>query len=786
MKYTLKRKPVLRTILILIALIQIGGLKAQTNYKIRGLIKEENGQPVSFATVVLYNQSDSALIAGATTDSSGRFEITHNNPGDYWLSISFVGYKPLLEKIHVQTKDSIKLGVLVLKQHSIELAEAKIVSERIKAKQHLEKTTFYVNKKMQKASNTGIDMVKFVPGVQVDLFQNILLDGKQNILIQVNGVERSSGFLNQLNSDDIDKIEINNNPGPEYSSDFSGIVNIIMNKDKNDGINGHVYAEVPVNLNEVYSFPDASINYTFKRLNIYSSYNGEFSYFDIEAQNIRNIHTSYHQSEIIKTQFIHQKNWSHKLSLGFDYFPNEKNQLNFYGFINPYSNEHDGVVSISETEENPQVNFREYIRDDKDKNLSSFASVYYKHLFSNPGHEITLDLNCYTLTAQNSSTHSDKNSDDVLDNNLSPINHSFNARLNFSLPISSGLKLESGIKESLQILSDAECASFSHQGTVSAIYSALSYSQEKFQIKSGIRVEHAITDSGESVKKSILSVLPGINLKYDLSEKSSIKFSYRKSIERPNIYQLNPDINPIDLYTFQKGNPDLNPVTHQEIDLDYSVLLNDNFISAGAFYIHSSDIIENMTVLNDSLLFETTTHNPGDINYFGMKLLGSLRPFENVTFSPFLKAFNVHTQVNELAKENGFKNKNSLAIESGASMAVLFDHDIALSLMIKYNSSVKKIQGSYFDDVLYFISLEKIFSDHFRIGITGIVPFKRRFTYQGYESGTFNFNEYSEDNIKMSAFPILFKMKYSFSSGKKVNRIERDSDFKEDKVRKGF
>jgi hypothetical protein len=766
--------------------LQFGELKAQLEYKISGTLNDENKQPISYATVVLYNQADSALIAGEITDVIGKFEIVHNKPGDYRLAISFIGYKPLSKKIEMKSKNSIDLSILVLQQNSIELSGVKVVSERIKARQHLDKTTFYVNKKMQNASNTGIDMVKFVPGVQVDLFQNISLEGKQNVLIQVDGVERSASFLSQLNSNNIDKIEINNNPGVEYSSKISGVVNIILKKDKIDGVNGHVYAEVPVNLSEVYSFPSASINYTFKRLNIYSSYNGEFSHFDIEARNNKNILTTNHQSEIFKTQFIHQKNWSHKLNLGFDFFLNDKNQLNFYGFINPYSNEHDGKVKINEMAGNSQINSWESSRDDKDKNRSAFASVYYKHLFQNPIKELTFDLNYYTFNAQNSTILSDNNGDEVLVNSLKPTNHSYNARLNFSFPIKPGLKLETGMKESLQILSDEKWTSFNYRETVSAAYTSLSYSGKQFQINGGIRVEFANLNSGESVNKTILSGLPNLNAKYDLSKKSSIKFSYRKSIERPNIYQLNPNLNPIDPYTIQKGNPDLNLAIHQELALDYSVLLNNNFISAGAFYNHSSNILENMTVLNDSLLFETTIQNLGNISYFGIKLLGSLKPYKNVTFNPFLKVFIVQTQGNELAQNNGIENKSSFALESGFSTAVLFKHDVALSVMFKYNSSIAKIQGNYFEDVLYFISLEKTFFEKFKFGITSAIPFKKQFTYQGYESNASGFSEYSKDNIKMSAFPIWFKMKYSFASGKKVKRINRGTEFKENKVKKGF
>jgi len=298
----------LKTIIVLIALLKFGEAKAQSEYKISGVIRDDSSLPLGFATVAVYNQQDSALINGTITDAEGKFEVPYNKAGDYWLTASFIGYEPLSKKIIIQKPKSIDVGVLVMQQSSIQLLEALVVGERTKARQDLDKTIFYVNKKMRKASNTGIDMVKLVPGVQVDLLHNISLEGKQNVLVMVNGIELDASYLNQLNSDNIDKIEIETNPGTKYSSEISGVINVVLKNDKKDGIDGHVYAEIPVNSSEVYSFPSVSINYNYKRINIFSSYNGEFSYFNIDAHNNRNVLVPNHQFEINKQQSIQRIN----------------------------------------------------------------------------------------------------------------------------------------------------------------------------------------------------------------------------------------------------------------------------------------------------------------------------------------------------------------------------------------------------------------------------------------------------------------------------------------------
>jgi len=169
-----------------------------------------------------------------------------------------------------------------------------------------------------------------------------------------------------------------------------------------------------------------------------------------------------------------------------------------------------------------------------------------------------------------------------------------------------------------------------------------------------------------------------------------------------------------------------------------------------------------------------------------LKFLGSAKLHKNVSFNPFIKVYGVFTRGNELAAENGIENRNRMALESGFSLSVLFKHDFSLNTMLKYNSPTTRIQGSYFEDMLYFISLEKIFKDRFMVGITSALPFSREFTFQGYETRGSGFSEYSEDNIHLSLIPVWLKFKYSFSSGKKIDRMNRKGDFTENTKKKGL
>ena len=250
-------------------------------------------------------------------------------------------------------------------EERIELAEARVTAERIKAKKEVDRTTFFVNSQMIKASVTTMDLIQFIPGIHVDLFRNISLEGKRNVLILVNGMERSAEFLSQLDPQRIDKVEIHMHPGAEFRTDASGVINVILKEGDNRGFSGHMYSEIPVKLNEVYAFPAVNLDLSLKKINLFASYDGELSYFDISGINKLSITASGQETRISKTGSKHQEYWSHKLHYGIDYSLNQKNQLSLYGYVNPWSQEFDGVIELEESKGDSILNSREGKQDDK-------------------------------------------------------------------------------------------------------------------------------------------------------------------------------------------------------------------------------------------------------------------------------------------------------------------------------------------------------------------------------------------------------------------------------------
>ncbi len=94
------------------------------------------------------------------------------------MQASALGFETITKPIALKT-GNMNLGTITLSENILELADIDVVADRIKASSATGSTTFFISSKMKVASNSGTDILKLIPGVQVDLQQNISLQGSR-------------------------------------------------------------------------------------------------------------------------------------------------------------------------------------------------------------------------------------------------------------------------------------------------------------------------------------------------------------------------------------------------------------------------------------------------------------------------------------------------------------------------------------------------------------------------------------------------------------------------------
>jgi outer membrane receptor protein involved in Fe transport len=776
----------IKIMLFAVALVSSSRMNAQEKQSITGkLIEEKSNQAVSFATVALMNASDSKIAGGSMSDENGIFSISPVTSGSYILKVSNIGFKPVTRNIEVINKGVTDAGIILLQDTSIMLQELVIVGERIKAKSESDKTTFNVTKKMLDVSNTGTDVLKLIPGVQIDLMQNISLEGSPDILIFVDGKERDKSFISQLSPEQIDKIEVISAPPSNYDGNVTGAINIVLKKDRDSGISGHILAEIPVSSSLVYIFPSYSLNWSFRKLNLYTSYNGELTYLDLQERTRRKVWYENDTNEFFLDQILRQKDWSHRFHYGLDYFLSDRDQFNFYGYYNPYSRELDGdVYSGTYGINNDSL---KSIKDDTDLNTSTFYSLYYKHSFDNKGSELTADISSYFLTAENSTDYLYSGSGENIISKeyvVKPKQNVFSLRVDYKKLFRDKLILSTGFKAKIQVSQD-RYNDFEYNENIYAIYGNLAWKQEKIDLSIGFRTEKSVSELKGVFKNPCIILLPSTTIRYKLTSKQNIQASFNNTIKRPSIYQLNPSTSLSDPITISKGNPFLKPELLSSLYLEHSIQFNGNYLASRIFFNNTNNHISNLMYINDTSTFETQVHNLGSINQLGLQFSGTLK-IGFATLNPYIKIFGLQTAGNNIAKFNSIADNNSMGLETGLSAIASFKHDIACSLTLQYNSKQYDIQGSSYSDMLYFLSVEKTFKQKIKLGIVTAMPFSRSFTYNGSNINGENFQSTYEGNVIMPAIPFWFKLGFQFNSGQNRNKISREKEEIDNAQKKGF
>ena len=369
-------------------------------------------------------------------------------------------------------------------------------------------------------------------------------------------------------------------------------------------------------------------------------------------------------------------------------------------------------------------------------------------------------------------------------NTTEPVQNEAGIRMDYTTPIGNKMNFRTGIKTKFQVMQDKYLNEFHYNEKIFAAYGTIAYKHTKYDLSVGLRTERSVSELKNNFRNPVLSFFPNSAFNYKLNSRQNIQLSYNCSVRRPGIYQLNPQTSIDAPYAVSKGNPFLKPEYRSSISLEHSIQFKGNYFASGLFYNKMSDVISNLTFIDDTSAFVTQMYNMGNIYQIGLQFTGTLK-LGIATINPYLRLFGQQTTGNGLAEQNDLESKHNLAFESGLSANFSFRHDLSFSFVYQYTSPKNDIQGNSFCDALYFLSLEKSFKQKIKIGIVSAIPFTRSFIYQGSEINGSNFYSYYTGNVKLSN-PIWFKLSYQFNSGKNRDKINREKEEIDNLPKKGF
>ena len=235
--------------IIIALLISMSGF---AQYSVTGKVFDDKNEALIYATVTLLNPVDSTLKYFGVTKSDGTYQIKNIKPNDYLIQYSFVGMVTEIDKIIIPGKKGDNLGNKIMKPTSLE--EVEVMGEYIPIQFKSDTVEFNSKAFDTKPHDVAEDLLKKIPGIEVDESGNLKAMGEDVQKILVDGKEffgkDPKVATKNLPADAISKVQVYDKKSEE--ADFMGIddgvrdrtINLILDEKHKKGSFGNVEAGV--------------------------------------------------------------------------------------------------------------------------------------------------------------------------------------------------------------------------------------------------------------------------------------------------------------------------------------------------------------------------------------------------------------------------------------------------------------------------------------------------------------------------------------------------------------
>ena len=537
------------------------------------------------------------------------------------------------------------LGNIKLSPDATSLKTVTVNGEAPPMELKLDKRVFDVSKSLTTTGGTAEDVLKTIPAVNVDIDGNVTLRNASPT-IYVDGLPTTL-TIDQIPSDEIDKIEVITNPSAKFdaSAGTGGIINIILKHNQALGYNGSIRAGI-----DQYAKPNAGFDFNIRQ--------GKVNVFlDLHYHAMKRVMYGSETKDTVAGQpgpYISntQKDTNTMngyfgfARAGFDYFINNRNTITVSG---TYGTGHFNSTDLLHTNTDTLRDLtlgQEPISNTYENSTSNRvfnnvgASVLYKHLYPKEDENITASITANEGSSSGTGTFDMYN----YDNNFNPLyssveqqisggnNYYYVGKVDFTDPLTKKIKLDAGLMTTLNTVNSnntvtidgetnqGESTDYTFNQQVYAAYFTFSHdltSRLSYQV--ALRVEQSVYNGNETTGDSIKSLknqvllkpFPGAFVTYHLTEKSDLQLSYTTHITRPSFQQLvvNNYSNPL---AEQIANPNLLPSYQNSFELNYMHTFDKrSSLLISAYYKQTEDVMTSQALASnyDTILKEEEYKN---------------------------------------------------------------------------------------------------------------------------------------------------------------------------------
>lgn len=586
----------MKNIILLLFLVISATTAAQTTF--RGTLVNPDQKPISDANIILMSLPDSTLVKGVISNGHGSFELPNPaNSKKVLIKITHLEYQE-----EVLSPTSSNLGTIVLIPTSNELDAVVVTARRrpILEQKGTRISTNVAQSTLQKLPTTDM-LLNFLPGVSTSYTgSGFEVFGKGNPIFYINNRRvRNLDEVYQLSPKDIERIEMETQPGAAFDNTVGAVIYIILKKKPGDGLSGA--AE-----NTFYFFKKGimdetwlSLNYRKGKTDWFTSISND-NHFNQEDYNVAQdlqVFTQNNQWRVLNDEIHQNQHKNIKTKIGFAHEFSEEHSLgmSIRGSIIPFSG-HNFSTQETTTYKNQLLTAQgrnEYDQFEQDKKLSVNAyyegkltdvlkmqtDVDYIGLRSDNTSDI-VEHNLLNTTSRNVHTHSDV------------ISNWWGLKTTFFQQLGKGT-LGYGVEVSnlhrTENYQDNVLSAFNAKNneTRSDAFLSFSYPIKKVNLKLGTRYEYADFDyyeneqKSEAKSKTYRDWLPNVSVAFPW-EKTQITFSYARKIKRPAFHDLSDYNSYVSSFLYNRGNPYITP----QLTDEWNTLATYGPVSASVTYSH--------------------------------------------------------------------------------------------------------------------------------------------------------------------------------------------------------
>ena len=615
--------------------------------------------PLEYTSVKLYNQKDSSFVMGMYSDNKGEFTFNQIPFGKFFIKIILINYETkFIRDISFSNEKPERVlgGIKLTPITSKELDAARITTNKKVLETTFDKKVYNVSEDLTSRNGSVNDVLNNIPSVDVDQNGNISLRGDGNVTILIDGRpsvmtgNSAQSLLDALPANMVERIELVTNPSSKYDPDgTSGIINIVLKKNKLRGINGNVNTSGATG--NLFN-GSTSLSMRNSKMNVYGTYS--YRHYEGARNNFGDMKRVSQDTlfKLNQNRLGTDYNVGHTLKIGSDFYLKDRNVLgvSVTGSVGERNRSGD-LVNKQLDGMGTLMSQWSRISYDPSKQKNMDINLNYKYDFKEDKGSLSFDA---TQSFGNDTTGGKYNQ---IYTAKSPLNQQLSnlqkdrvttVMLDFTRVLPKNMKLELGAKTIIRnsnIASHSETMDsngvfvndnlstfkYSYDEQIFSTYTNFSQQIKKFKYQGGLRVEKSfqtpnLISQNQSFAKKYFNVFPSLLLTYTVFKDVDFTLNYSKRINRATSDNLNPFTSYSDPYNLRKGNPALSPEFINSIEFGFAVSKKKVTLNGSVFYRQSTDAIQRYRLNYPNGYVAVTYINIDQSKSLGTELILTYKP----------------------------------------------------------------------------------------------------------------------------------------------------------------